>query len=56
MFSVTEASSSGVSLVAVEDIIVKGIIEKWLITKVARKNGIVSEIIEAYSFPPVIRY
>jgi hypothetical protein len=40
----------------VEDIIVERIIEKWLITKAARENDIVSEIIEAYAFPPVIRY
>jgi hypothetical protein len=33
----------------------------WIIledygTKVARENGIASEAIEAYGFPPVIRY
>ena len=50
------ATSSGVVLVAVKDIIVEGIIKKWLIVKVAREHNIVSEIIEAYAFPPVIRY
>ena len=34
---------------------------EWIILedygiKVARENGIVSEVIEAYAFPPVIRY
>jgi len=50
-FFVTEATSSGGALVAVE-----GILEKWLITKVARENGIAPEIIEAYAFFSVIRY